>query len=155
MQVSSNENSSGSRSRRHLPPLSSGLTEINVTPLVDVTLVLLIIFMITAPMLKQGIDISLPQASERLFPEENETRYILTLDKQGELYLDKRRIPFEHLEFKLRQLNESTRIDALFLEADTSLPYGDVIRVMDVVKKSGIRTMGMVTKAREIKNGAK
>ncbi|MCD4654198.1 biopolymer transporter ExbD [bacterium] len=155
MQQFSGVNSAESGTRRRLAPLGSGHTEINVTPLVDVTLVLLIIFMITAPMLKQGIDISLPQATERLFPEEAETRYILTLDKKGELYLDKRRIPFEHLEFKLRQMNENTHIDALFLEADTSLPYGDVIAVMDIVKKSGIRTMGMITKPREIKDGAK
>ena len=137
-------------SRRKLPPLGSGMTEINVTPLVDVALVLLIIFMVASPMLKQGIDVALPQASERLFPEETETRFVLSLDKQGELYLDNRRIPFEHLEFKLRQLNESTRVDALFLEADASLPYGKVVAVLDIVKKSGIKTLGMVTKPQEV-----
>ncbi|MBN1296337.1 biopolymer transporter ExbD [bacterium] len=127
------------------------MNEINVTPLVDVALVLLIIFMVATPMLKQGIDIALPQASERLFPDETENRFVLSMDREGEVYLDNRRIPMEHLEFKLRQLNESTTIHALFLEADTELPYGDVISVMDIVKKSGIRTLGMVTKPREQK----
>jgi biopolymer transport protein TolR len=143
-----NEHSGGHR--RKLPPLGSGLTEINLTPFVDVAFVLLIIFMVTAPMLKQGLDIALPQASERLFPEETENRYILSMDDKGQLYLDNRRIPFEHLEFKLRQLNESTRIEALFLEADRNLPYGEVIAVMDIIKKSGIRTLGMVTKPVEV-----
>ncbi|MBN1879401.1 biopolymer transporter ExbD [bacterium] len=138
------------RRRSRIPPLGTGLTEINLTPFVDVAFVLLIIFMVTAPMLKQGLDIALPQASERLFPEETESRYILSMDSEGLLYLDNRRIPFEHLELRLRQLNESTRIEALFLEADRNLPYGDVIAVMDVVKKSGIKTLGMVTKPKTI-----
>jgi biopolymer transport protein TolR len=133
-----------------VPPLGTGLTEINLTPFVDVAFVLLIIFMVTAPMLKQGLDIALPQASERLFPQESENRFILSMDGQGLLYLDNRRIPKEHLELRLRQLNESTRVDALFLEADQNLPYGDVIAVMDIVKNAGIRTLGMVTVQKDI-----
>jgi len=142
-------NSSPADRRKRIQPGGSELNEINVTPLVDVALVLLIIFMVAAPMLKQGIDVALPQASERLFPEETDNRFILTVDKDGELYLDNRRIPREHLELKLRQLNESTRVSALFLEADTSLPYGDVVAIMDIIKRSGIRTLGMVTKPGE------
>ena len=145
----------GATSTRHqrkskIPPLGTGLTEINLTPFVDVAFVLLIIFMVTAPMLKQGLDIALPQASERLFPQETENRFVLSMDSQGLLYLDNRRIPKEHLELRLRQLNESTRIDALFLEADQSLPYGDVIAVMDIIKNAGIRTLGMVTVQKDI-----
>lgn len=144
--------SSGSHRRRkkQIPPLGTGLTEINLTPYVDVAFVLLIIFMVTAPMLKQGLDIDLPQATERLFPEETENRFILSMDSHGLLYLDNRRIPIEHLELRLRQLHQSSRIDALFLEADRTLPYGDVIAVMDIVKKAGIRTLGMVTVQKEI-----
>ncbi|MBN1354873.1 biopolymer transporter ExbD [bacterium] len=140
---------SGNR-RRGIPGLSAGLNEINVTPLVDVMLVLLIIFMVTAPMLKHGIDVALPQASERLFPEGTESRYILTIAEDQQIYLDNRQIPLEHLEFKLRSLNESASISALFLEADRNLPYGYVVEVMDIVKKSGIKTMGMVTKPKVI-----
>ncbi len=150
MQVASNPPNREQSRRRRTQPLGTGLTEINLTPFVDVAFVLLMIFMVTAPMLKQGLDIALPQASERLFPDETEARYILSMDKEGSLYLDNRRIPMEHLELKLRQLNENSKVEALFLEADRSLPYGDVIAVMDIVKKSGIRTMGMVTKPREI-----
>lgn len=156
MQVSAPPSSSGSGGgRRKLPPLGTGLTEINVTPFVDVMLVLLIIFMVASPMLKQGFDVALPQGSERLFPENTETRYILSMDDKGQLYLDNRRIPLEHLEFKLRQLNESTQVDALFLEADEGLPYGQVVSVLDIVKKSGIRTLGMVTKPKKISRKGK
>ncbi len=144
------ENGSEGR-RRRVPGLAGGLNEINVTPLVDVMLVLLIIFMVAAPMLKQGIDVALPQASERLFPEGTEGRYILSIDTKKQVYLDNRKIPLEHLEFKLRQLNEQTHVEALFLEADSSLPYGYVVEIMDIIKNSGIKTMGMVTKPQEIK----
>lgn len=149
MQLSTEKIPSRTGRRKRIQPAGTELTQINLTPLVDVALVLLIIFMVTAPMLKQGIDVALPQASERLFPEETESRYILTVDKEGELYLDNRRIPREHLEFKLRQLNESSQLSALFLEADTSLPYGDVVDIMDIIKKSGIKTLGMVTRPRD------
>ena len=146
-----NRNPTRSNHRRAIPPLAGGLNEINVTPLVDVMLVLLIIFMVTAPMLKQGIDISLPQASERLFPEGTENRFILSIDLNGDVYLDNRKIPVEHLEFKLRSLNESGEIAALFLEADQNLPYAKVIEIMDLIKNSGVKTLGLVTKAKEIK----
>jgi biopolymer transport protein TolR len=144
------EDGSYELSRRKIPSLNGGLNEINVTPLVDVMLVLLIIFMVTAPMLKHGIDVSLPQASERLFPEGSESRYLLTIAEDQQVYLDNRNIPLEHLEFKLRSLNESAEISALFLEADKTLPYGFVVEVMDIIKKSGIKTMGMVTKPKSI-----
>ena len=149
MNLPSQDSSSGNR-RSRLTGLSAGLNEINVTPLVDVMLVLLIIFMVTAPMLKHGIDVALPQASERLFPDGTESRYILTIAKDNQVYLDNRKIPLEHLEFKLRSLNDTAKISALFLEADKNLPYGFVMEVMDIVKKSGIKTMGMVTKPKII-----
>ncbi len=137
--------------RRRMPTMGSGINEINVTPLVDVMLVLLIIFMVTAPMMKHGIDVALPQASERLFAEGTEGRYILSVDSDRQIYLDNRKIPIEHLEFKLRSLNETSSIEALFLEADQMLPYGYVVEIMDIIKKSGIKTMGMVTKPKTIK----
>ncbi len=139
--------------RRRLPSMGSGLNAINVTPLVDVMLVLLIIFMVTAPMMKHGIDVALPQASERLFPEGTEGRYILTIAADKQIYLDNRKIPLEHLEFKLRSLNTNSRISALFLEADKTLPYGYVVQIMDIIKKAGVKTMGMVTKPKSIKGG--
>lgn len=148
--MATDKTSSYRRRRKPIPPLGTGLTEINLTPYVDVAFSLLIIFMVTTPMMKQGLDIALPQATERLFPEETENRFILSMDSQGLLYLDNRRIPVEHLEQMLRQLNQNTRIDALFLEADKTLPYGDVIAVMDIVKKAGIRTLGMVTVQKDI-----
>ena len=136
--------------KKDILSLGEGMNEINVTPLVDVILVLLIIFMVTAPMMKQGIDIALPQASERLFPEELQNRYILSIAADRQIYLDNKKIPREHLEFKLRSLNTSTHIEALFLEADKSLDYGYVVEVMDIIKNAGIKTMGMVTKPKTI-----
>ncbi len=138
-------------SRRRSHSIGSGLNDINVTPLVDVMLVMLIIFMVTAPMMKQGIDVTLPKASERLFPEGTEGRYILSIAINKDVYLDNRKIPLEHLEHKLRSMNASNQIEALFLEADQSLPYGYVVQVIDIIKKSGVRTMGMVTKPLDIK----
>lgn len=142
--------SSGS-SRRRSHAISSGLNDINVTPLVDVMLVMLIIFMVTAPMMKQGIDVALPQASERMFPEGTEGRYILSIAVNKDVYIDNRKIPLENLEFKLRSMHAANQIEALFLEADQSLPYGYVVQVIDIIKKSGVKTMGMVTKPLDIK----
>jgi biopolymer transport protein TolR len=121
------------------------LSDINVTPLVDVMLVLLIIFLITAPMLRQGIDVKLPRSSQREFEESDQDRYIITVTRDQEVYLDESPIPLEHLELKLRQLKSTDGIGALFLKADEAVPYGFVIQVMDRIKRAGIDTLGMVT----------
>lgn len=125
------------------------LAEINVTPLVDVILVLLIIFMVTAPMMKQGIDVRLPDASRREFSQGSEDRYVLTIDKESRIFLDNSEIPLDHLQLKLKQLNESSPVRAIFLQADKSISYGSVVQVMDIVKLAGIDTLGMVTRSLE------
>ncbi len=93
----------------------STLSEINVTPLVDVFLVLLIIFMVTAPMMQQGIEVSLPEASERPFQPGEEDRFILSVTKDERIFLNDGEIPLEQLEPKLRQLRANRTIRALFL----------------------------------------
>jgi biopolymer transport protein TolR len=119
------------------------LAEINVIPLVDVVLVLLVIFMVTAPMLYRGLDINLPtSASNTIKPE---MRVVLTIEKDQRLYLDKEQVGLAQLERKLRLLKEEQRDVSLYLRADRDVPYGVVVQVMDSVKKAGIEKLGMVT----------
>lgn len=119
------------------------MAEINVIPLVDVVLVLLVIFMITAPMLYRGIDIKLPSsASNTIKPE---VRMVLTIEKDQKLYLDKDQISVVQLERRLRSAKEQNADVSVFLRADRDVPYGIVVQVMDGVKKAGIEKMGMVT----------
>jgi biopolymer transport protein TolR len=119
------------------------LAEINVIPLVDVVLVLLVIFMVTAPMLYRGMDIKLPtSASNTIKPE---IRAVLTIEKDQRLYLDKDQVSVDQLERKLRVLKEEHKDVSIYLRADRDVPYGVVVQVMDGVKKAGIEKLGMVT----------
>ncbi|MGH7259731.1 MAG: ExbD/TolR family protein [Nitrospiraceae bacterium] len=119
------------------------LAEINVIPLVDVVLVLLIIFMVTAPMLYRGMDITLPTSkSNTIKPEE---RLVLTVERDQTVYLDKDRLSLEQLEFKLKQAKRHNPDVSIYLRADRAVPYGTVVRVMDEIKRAGIEKLGMVT----------
>ena len=119
------------------------LAEINVIPLVDVVLVLLVIFMVTAPMLYRGMDIKLPTStSNTIKPEE---RIVLTIERDQKLYLDKDAIGLAQLEDRLRAVRQRNAEVSVFLRADRDVPYGTVIQVMDGVKKAGIEKLGMVT----------
>jgi biopolymer transport protein TolR len=120
------------------------LAEINVTPLVDVMLVLLIIFMITAPMLKEGMDVNLPVASGTPQAEQEE-QLILTLTKQGAIYLNQTAYTLEALRPKLQALYQARPDRPVFLRADTEVPYGSVVQIMDEVKKAGVFKLGMIT----------
>jgi len=127
----------GAKSRRTL-------AEINVTPLVDVMLVLLIIFMITAPMLQHELDVNLPVASGT--PQVSaEDQVILTVNKQGNIYLDQTVYTLDTLRPKLQTLYQTRRNKDIFLRADADVPYGKVIQVMDEVKKAGLVKLGMLT----------
>jgi biopolymer transport protein TolR len=129
---------SGSQDR-----LGGALSEINITPFVDVVLVLLIIFMITAPMMIRGIDVQVPRTETRnVQPEE---RLILTVTKNKMIYLDDQQITLSRLEKVLTGLRKRNPQAAVFLRADENVPYGVVVQVMDVVKKAGIDRLGMVT----------
>jgi biopolymer transport protein TolR len=122
----------------------SMLTEINVTPLVDVMLVLLIIFMVTAPMLQTGVDVDLPEAKAQTIPDD-EGKLILTVTKDKRVFLGKMQIPFEDVE-KILKGNAKLNADhELYLHADKGLYYGDVVKIMAAVKQAGVDKLGMVT----------
>ena len=120
------------------------ITEINVTPLVDVMLVLLIIFMVTAPMLQTGVDVDLPEAKAQSIPDD-EGKLILTVTKDKKVYLGKLNIPFDDLEKTLKNNAKLNADKELYLHADKALLYGDVVKVMAAVKQAGVAKMGMVT----------
>jgi biopolymer transport protein TolR len=119
------------------------MAEINVTPFVDVMLVLLIIFMVTAPMLTQGVDVDLPKTrSVRTLPTGSD-HLVLTINKDGGLYLDEYNVPFEDLQQHLTNLvvNQNKQ---LYLRADKEVPYGIVVKVMGEIKSVGIEKLGIV-----------
>ncbi|MFU2210960.1 protein TolR [Solidesulfovibrio sp. C21] len=119
------------------------LGEVNVTPFVDVMLVLLIIFMVTAPMMTQGLQVDLPQTrAVSVLPKENES-VVLTIKADGSLYLDKYQVELGDLEGQVRQL-VSAQKKQLFLRADKAVPYGTVVAVMGVVKAAGVDRLGVV-----------
>ena len=123
-------------------PGQTTLSEINVTPLVDVMLVLLIIFMVTAPMLQQGVDVNLPQEGGGNLDPSRE-RLVITIAPNERIFLNDRRIDFAELEQALRQASGATR--EVFLRADKDIPYGLVVKMMAVIKQAGIERLGIVT----------
>jgi biopolymer transport protein TolR len=124
------------------------LAEINVTPFVDVMLVLLIIFMVTAPMLTQGVDVDLPKTrSVRTLPAGSD-HLVLTVKKDGGLYLDEYNVPFEDLQQHLTNLVVNQR-KQLYLRADQEVPYGVVVKVMGEIKSVGIEKLGIVAESSE------
>lgn len=119
------------------------MAEINVVPLVDVVLVLLVIFMVTAPMLYRGLDINLPQtATNTIKPEQ---RVVVTVERDRQIYMDKDAVPLIQLQSRLAALRQANTEVSVFLRADRDVPYGTVVQVMDSIKKAGIDKLGMVT----------
>ena len=119
------------------------LAEINVVPLVDVVLVLLVIFMVTAPMLYRGIDIQLPKSASNTIKAEE--RLVLTIERDQKLYLDKDPVTLAQLPLRLEAAKSRASEVSVYLRADREVPYGSVVRVMDEVKRAGIEKLGMVT----------
>jgi biopolymer transport protein TolR len=123
--------------------IGSTLAEINIIPLVDVVLVLLLIFMLTAPMMYRGIDVNLPRAAAK--PTAVEERMVLTVTKDHGLYLNDRAVPAAALESQLTEAFRGRTDKTLYLKADAGLSYGAVIETMDRVRRAGIERLGMVT----------
>ena len=120
------------------------VADINVTPMVDVMLVLLIIFMVTAPMLQTGVDVNLPQAKAQTIPDD-EGKLILTVTKDKRVFLGKLQIPWDDVEKALKNNAKLNADHELYLHADRDLPYGEVVKVMAAVKQAGVDKLGMVT----------
>jgi biopolymer transport protein TolR len=126
------------------------MSEINVTPLVDVMLVLLIIFMVAAPMMMQGTDVQLPRTQSKPIPSQEE-RLVITLNKKQEIYINEYRVTRDELQEKLKILYQNRKEGEVFLRADRSLPYGFVVQIMSDVKNAGVEKLGMVTEPPEEK----
>jgi len=119
-------------------------SQINVTPLVDVMLVLLIIFMVTAPIIQQGVEVNLPKVKAAALPGKEE-QFIVSITRNRDVYLNDTRISPEQLNEKLKAISVERPNRQVFLRADDAVPYGEVVRTMAAIKAAGIEDVGMVT----------
>jgi biopolymer transport protein TolR len=137
-------NSGGSsrrRSRTNLRPNS----DINITPMVDVMLVLLIIFMVTAPLLTPGVPVDLPKAKAKLLSEEDKEPLTITIDKTGQIFLQDTRIDVAELVPRLTAIAKNGYDQRILVRGDTAVDYGSVMRVMGELNVAGFRRIGLVT----------
>jgi biopolymer transport protein TolR len=126
------------------------LSEINVTPFVDVMLVLLVIFMVTAPILYQGVNVNLPKVESKPMPAaETEKKIVISVNDKGEIFIEKKQYTLRELTVEIRSIIRSRGKEVgdedVFLRADTTVPYGAVINVMAEIKKAGVKKLGLVT----------
>jgi biopolymer transport protein TolR len=127
----------------------TSLAEINITPLVDVVLVLLVIFMITAPVLQSGIEVAVPKT--RTVREITEQRLVLTIDRDSGLFLGDTPVNIHDLPQKLHQGNADPSKQVIYLRADERVPFGAFASVMDAVKQAGITNISIVTQPLDTK----
>jgi biopolymer transport protein TolR len=120
------------------------MSEINVTPFVDVMLVLLIIFMVTAPLIQQGIDVELPKTQSDALKNKEEP-LVVTVKREGDLYVQGVEVPIDGLEEKLQAIFAARGDKEVFLRADTKVAYGSVARTLAAIRRAGARRVGMVT----------
>ena len=120
------------------------MSEINVTPFVDVMLVLLIIFMVTAPMMVQGVDVELPSASSEALPSD-EDNLIVSVNNDMKVYINDQEVSVAFLSEKLGAVMENLDKRQVYLKADKGVSYGVVVNVMSQIKKAGVESLGMIT----------
>ena len=132
--------SHGRLGRRDRLPISA---DINVTSLIDIAFVLLIIFMIAAPMLQGGVDVQLPRAVAR--PLSTKEGLIITVDRSGRVFVDREGMSFEQFRASVRAIVARRHPSGIFLRGDRNAPYGAVVRVLAVLREAGIADVGMVT----------
>lgn len=119
------------------------VAQINVTPFVDVMLVLLIIFMISAPMMKEGMKVDLPEAQARALGESQDL--VVTIGNNKIIDINGSPVELGRLEMVLSQIKEQRSVEAVYLQADKGIPYGFVVQVMSVIRSSGLTKIGLVT----------
>ena len=120
------------------------MSDINVTPLVDVMLVLLIIFMVTAPMMMQGVNVSLPQTTPKPLPAEKE-HLAVTIDRSQQIFINDYKVSLEALKEKMEKILAGKTDNKVYLRADKNVPYGVVVRVISEVKRAGVEKLRSVT----------
>lgn len=133
----------GLRSEGDLPLMA----DVNVTSLVDVVLLLLIIFMIAAPMMSGGVDVNLPRAAAR--PLTAKQGMVVSLDRQGRIFLDQTPVSYRDFRATFRSIVATRKPDAVYLRADDRATYGDVVRVVAVIRNAGVRNLGLVAEEEE------
>lgn len=126
------------------------LSEINVTPFVDVMLVLLVIFMVTTPILYQGVNVNLPKTDSRPMPAlDREGKVVVTLNSDGVIFIEKEEYSLSDLRIEIRRLmsekGKDVREENVFLRADRSVPYGTVVEVMSEIRNAGVTKLGLIT----------
>ena len=134
--------SSGSRGRKGV------VAEINVTPLVDVMLVLLIIFMVTAPMMTQGVDVDLPKTTAQALRQQEEPM-VVQINAAGEIHLGNTPVLLALVRQELEKKPEEMKKEPVYLRADEKVPYGLVVQVMAQIKQAGFEKLGMITQPEE------
>ena len=150
MALSTQAMPSSSRGRRQI---GTSLSEINVTPFVDVMLVLLVIFMVTAPMMQSGIGVNLPQAETDSKPAEE--GLTLTVTKDQYIHIGESTVNINLLERRLSEYFAGKQKKIVYLRGDKDLPYGFIVRVMDIARKAGIELVGIITEPVDVKDNKK
>ena len=130
------------------------MSEINVTPLVDVMLVLLIIFMVTAPMMMQGVNVALPQTTSKPLTAEKD-HLTVTIDRSQQVFINDYKVSLDALQAKMAKILEGRPDQKVYLRADKGVPYGVVVQVISQVKNAGVEKLGMVTEPFEEKTKKK
>ena len=125
--------------RRERVPLNA---EINVVSLIDVMMLLMVIFMITAPIMQGGVDVALPQAQAK--PLEPKSGLVVTVDRTGQIFVDENKLSYDDFRANFRALAAQKGKDGVYLRADAGVPYGTVVRVLAIMRNTGVGDVGLV-----------